>query len=45
MRQLLPLIGTVARAKLRLEVRDAGLRSSLTPDYTVGCKRLLLTNA
>ncbi|GAB2934878.1 NAD(P)/FAD-dependent oxidoreductase [Rhodococcus aerolatus] len=44
-RRLLPLIGTVARTKLRVEVRDAGLRDSLTPDYTVGCKRLLLTNA
>lgn len=44
-RSLLPAIGTVARAKLRLEVPDAGLRADLTPDYTVGCKRLLLTNA
>jgi cation diffusion facilitator CzcD-associated flavoprotein CzcO len=45
LRSLLPAIGTVARAKLRLEVRDPELRAALTPDYTVGCKRLLLTNA
>jgi cation diffusion facilitator CzcD-associated flavoprotein CzcO len=29
---------------LRRQVRDAELRAALTPDYTIGCKRLLLSN-
>ncbi|MDG3015644.1 NAD(P)/FAD-dependent oxidoreductase [Speluncibacter jeojiensis] len=31
-------------AQLRLQVRDRRLRQVLTPDYTLGCKRLLLSN-
>ncbi len=33
-----------ARAHLRLRVRDPELRAKLTPDYPVGCKRLLFSN-
>ena len=32
------------RAHLRAQVVDEGLRERLTPDWTLGCKRLLLSN-
>ncbi len=32
------------QAMLRLQVHDATLRAKLTPDYPVGCKRLLFSN-
>ncbi|WP_343241868.1 MULTISPECIES: NAD(P)/FAD-dependent oxidoreductase [unclassified Streptomyces] len=38
------LIESGARAHLRLAVRDQGLRQSLTPDYRLGCKRLLTSS-
>jgi cation diffusion facilitator CzcD-associated flavoprotein CzcO len=34
----------VARAHLRRQVPDPDLRRRLTPDYSAGCKRLLLSN-
>ncbi|MDT0441760.1 flavin-containing monooxygenase [Streptomyces johnsoniae] len=34
----------VARLHLRHAVKDPGLRRSLTPDYRIGCKRILLSN-
>ncbi len=34
----------LARAKLRREVPDPALRRRLRPDYTIGCKRILLSN-
>jgi cation diffusion facilitator CzcD-associated flavoprotein CzcO len=33
-----------ARAFLRSQVADPGLRATLTPDYRLGCKRVLLSN-
>ena len=33
-----------AEAHLRLQVKDAQLRATLTPDYLLGCKRVLLSN-
>ncbi|MET7302732.1 NAD(P)/FAD-dependent oxidoreductase [Embleya sp. NPDC005575] len=33
-----------ALAHLRKQVTDAGLRTRLTPDYRLGCKRVLLSN-
>jgi cyclohexanone monooxygenase len=33
-----------ARWYLKKEVRDEGLRKKLLPDYSLGCKRVLLTN-
>ncbi|WAC54304.1 flavin-containing monooxygenase [Gordonia sp. SL306] len=42
--RLLPAATALAKAHLRLQVRDRGLRRRLTPDYTIGCKRMLLTN-
>jgi len=34
----------VARRHLRRSVKDPQLRARLTPDYTIGCKRILLSN-
>ncbi|BBX71762.1 flavin-containing monooxygenase [Mycolicibacterium psychrotolerans] len=42
-----PLSGLVAalgRAHLRATVKDAWLRRQLTPDFTPGCKRMLISN-
>ncbi|HEY3479477.1 MAG TPA: NAD(P)/FAD-dependent oxidoreductase, partial [Streptomyces sp.] len=35
----------IGLAHLRLTVRDPELRRALTPDYTLGCKRLLMSNS
>ncbi|SEN09959.1 flavin-containing monooxygenase [Actinacidiphila rubida] len=34
----------IARNHLRRSVKDPALRARLTPDYTIGCKRILLSN-
>jgi len=34
----------LARAHLRRQVKDPALRARLTPDYRLGCKRVLLSN-
>jgi cation diffusion facilitator CzcD-associated flavoprotein CzcO len=34
----------IARRQLRRQVRDPALRERLTPDYLVGCKRVLLSD-
>jgi cation diffusion facilitator CzcD-associated flavoprotein CzcO len=34
----------IARAHLRRQVPDPELRARLTPDYEIGCKRILLSN-
>jgi len=39
------LLEAVARAHLRRQIADPELRRRLTPDYVIGCKRVLLTNA
>ena len=41
---LLPVATAVAKTQLRIQVRDRALRKRLTPSYTIGCKRILLTN-
>lgn len=42
--RLLKLLELTARAHLRRQVADPALRARLTPDYTIGCKRILLSN-
>ncbi|MDQ3761471.1 MAG: NAD(P)/FAD-dependent oxidoreductase [Actinomycetota bacterium] len=42
--RLLKLAELVARAHLRRQVADPELRAKLTPDYTIGCKRILISN-
>lgn len=37
------LVTWLSKAQLRIQVRDPALRRKLTPDYPIGCKRILLT--
>lgn len=41
---LLRHVQRIGTAHLRLTLRDSELRRTLTPDYTIGCKRLLMSN-
>jgi cation diffusion facilitator CzcD-associated flavoprotein CzcO len=41
---LLPLVQLVARVLLFRQVSDPTLRKALTPNFTIGCKRILLSN-
>ncbi|MEV0947340.1 NAD(P)/FAD-dependent oxidoreductase [Rhodococcus sp. NPDC049939] len=42
--ELLPVFEVVAKTHLLRQVRDRELRRKLTPDFTIGCKRILLSN-
>lgn len=42
--RLMKLFEGVARLHLRRQVPDAALRAKLTPDYTIGCKRILISD-
>lgn len=35
---------SLAKLFIRVQVKDAALREKLTPDYTIGCKRILISN-
>ena len=39
-----PVLERIAKAHLRLQVKDRWLRRQLTPDFTIGCKRVLMSN-
>lgn len=41
---LLAPLYLAAKAQLRWQVRDPNLRAKLTPDYQLGCKRILLSS-
>jgi cation diffusion facilitator CzcD-associated flavoprotein CzcO len=41
---ILRAVQRVGLAHLRRSVKDRRLRAALTPDYTLGCKRLLMSN-
>ncbi|WP_216591280.1 flavin-containing monooxygenase [Streptomyces brasiliscabiei] len=41
---LLRAVQRIGTLHLRATVKDRSLRQALTPDYTLGCKRLLLSN-
>jgi cation diffusion facilitator CzcD-associated flavoprotein CzcO len=43
-RRLMKLPEAIARRHLARQVRDRELRRKLTPNYTIGCKRILLSN-
>jgi cyclohexanone monooxygenase len=43
-RRFLKPVGKLAKAHLQRQVRDPRLRKALTPDYTIGCKRILISN-
>jgi len=38
------LVAQLGRAQLRLQVKDPWLRRQLTPDFTPGCKRMLISS-
>lgn len=40
----MPMVRAIARAQLRRQVSDPQLRARLTPDYEVGCKRMVIDN-
>ncbi|MGH3821642.1 MAG: flavin-containing monooxygenase [Pseudonocardiaceae bacterium] len=42
--RLLTVAEVIARAHLRHQVADPVLRAKLTPDYAIGCKRILISN-
>ncbi|HWR48570.1 MAG TPA: NAD(P)/FAD-dependent oxidoreductase [Pseudonocardiaceae bacterium] len=42
--RLLKIAELIARAHLHRQVADPGLRAKLTPDYAIGCKRILISN-
>jgi cation diffusion facilitator CzcD-associated flavoprotein CzcO len=42
--RLLKIAELIARAHLRGQVADPELRAKLTPGYTIGCKRILVSN-
>ena len=41
---LLRHVQKVANAHLKVAIKDKDLREKLTPDYTLGCKRVLMSN-
>lgn len=43
-RPLLWLVTMLSKLQLRWQVRDPELRKKLTPEFSIGCKRLLLSN-
>src|SRR5947209_1567859 len=43
-RRFLRPAAKLARTHLHRQVRDPQLRAALTPDYTIGCKRILISN-
>ncbi|MFC6013152.1 flavin-containing monooxygenase [Nocardia lasii] len=44
-RPLMQTVQSVGSAYLRAVVRDPALRAKLTPDYLLGCKRILFSNS
>ncbi|BBZ14417.1 FAD-dependent oxidoreductase [Mycobacterium branderi] len=40
----MPAVRALAKAHLRRQVRDPQLRAVLTPDYEIGCKRMIIAN-
>ncbi|MFR9770847.1 flavin-containing monooxygenase [Nocardia sp. SC052] len=41
---LMQLFEAIAKAKLRHEIRDPQLRAKVTPNFRIGCKRMLISN-
>ncbi|MER7398021.1 NAD(P)/FAD-dependent oxidoreductase [Streptomyces sp. NPDC000151] len=41
----LGMVQALAKAHMHRAVKDPALRARLTPDYTIGCKRILLSNS
>jgi cation diffusion facilitator CzcD-associated flavoprotein CzcO len=43
-KRLLKLAETLAKKHLRSQIKDPALRAALTPSYSMGCKRILLSD-
>ncbi|WP_280185567.1 MCE family protein [Nocardia gipuzkoensis] len=41
---MMQLFEAIAKAKLRYEIRDPRLRAKVTPNFRIGCKRMLISN-
>lgn len=42
--KLMSIVEKVARANIDKAISDPALRAAVTPDYTIGCKRILISN-
>src|SRR3546814_11805572 len=42
--KLMSFVQRIARAHIKRQVPDRTLRAKLTPNYTIGCKRVLIPN-
>ncbi|MDF3834700.1 NAD(P)/FAD-dependent oxidoreductase [Cupriavidus basilensis] len=41
---LMKVVERIARRHIRQQIADPALRATVTPDYTIGCKRVLISN-
>lgn len=42
--KLMSFVEKVARGHIKRQIKDPALRKKVTPDYTIGCKRVLISN-
>lgn len=42
--RLMKLVERTARSHIRKQIKDPALRKAVTPDYTIGCKRVLISD-
>ncbi|WP_295680702.1 NAD(P)/FAD-dependent oxidoreductase [uncultured Nevskia sp.] len=42
--KLMTMVEGVARGHIKRQIKDPALRAKVTPDYTIGCKRILISN-
>ncbi len=42
--KLMGLVEGIARGHIRKQIKNPELRAKVTPDYTIGCKRILISN-
>lgn len=42
--KLMRFVEKIARGHIRKQIKDPVLRQKVTPDYTIGCKRVLISN-
>lgn len=42
--RIMKVVQQIAKAHIRHQVKDPELRKKVTPDYTIGCKRVLMAN-
>jgi cyclohexanone monooxygenase len=42
--RIMRIVQQIAKAQIRRQIKDPVLRKKVTPDYTIGCKRVLMAN-